>query len=54
MTLALDLAVAAKDPRGLVTPELFDQMVDDVVAFDKVTRPYAERGVEQFLVFMKA
>jgi hypothetical protein len=54
MTLVSDLAVATKDPRGLVTAELFDQMVNDVVTFDKVTRPYAERGVEQFLVFMKA
>lgn len=43
-----------KEPRDLVTPEMFQLMVDDVVTFDKVTRSYAERGVEQFLVFMKA
>ncbi|XRQ08984.1 hypothetical protein ACN3XK_72975, partial [Actinomadura welshii] len=47
-------ATAAKDPRELVTPEQFRVMVDDVVTFDKVTRPYAEAGVAQFLVFMKA
>jgi hypothetical protein len=43
-----------RHPRDLVTPEMFRLMVDDLVEFDKLTRPYAERGVEQFLVFMKA
>jgi hypothetical protein len=47
-------ATEAKDPRTLVTPEMFRTMVDDVVEFDKVTRAYAEQGVAQFLVFMKA
>lgn len=55
MTITADrTAHAVKDPRDLVTPEMFRLMVDDVVTFDKVTRPYAQRGVEQFLVFMKA
>ncbi|TDC70172.1 hypothetical protein E1200_06165 [Actinomadura sp. GC306] len=55
MTITTDQATTvAKDPRELVTPEQFRVMVDDVVTFDKVTRPYAEAGVAQFLVFMKA
>lgn len=55
MTITNDqAAVAAKDPRELVTSEQFQVMVDDVVTFDKVTRSYAEAGVAQFLVFMKA
>ncbi|QFG22351.1 hypothetical protein [Actinomadura sp. WMMB 499] len=43
-----------RDPRELDSLEMFELMVEDVVTFDKVTRPYAEQGVEQFLVFMKA
>jgi len=55
MNITLDRAEdVALDPRELVTPEQFGAMVDDVVSFDKVTRAYAERGVEQFLIFMKA
>jgi hypothetical protein len=59
MTLTTELAPrpydgGAKNPRDLVTPEQFQVMVDDVVSFDKVTRPYAEAGVEQFLIFLKA
>ncbi|GAA2628480.1 hypothetical protein SMC26_29365 [Actinomadura fulvescens] len=57
MTLAAEVEVRGalgKDPRELVTPEQFKQMTDDVVEFDKVTRPYAEAGVAQFLVFLKA
>ncbi|MFD0856203.1 hypothetical protein ACFQ07_28450, partial [Actinomadura adrarensis] len=51
---AAQAATAPKDPRELVTAEMFQAMVEDVVVFDKVTRVYAEAGVEQFLVFLKA
>ncbi|MGI5163835.1 hypothetical protein ACQEU3_05700 [Spirillospora sp. CA-253888] len=54
MTVTTDRLDVMRDPQSLVTPEMFRQMVQDVVEFDKVTRPYATAGVEQFLVFMKA
>ncbi|MEU7980098.1 hypothetical protein AB0B63_16385 [Micromonospora sp. NPDC049081] len=44
----------ALDPRTLVTPEVFGKLVDYFAADRHVTRVYAERAVEQFLVFLKA
>ncbi|TNH28257.1 hypothetical protein FHG89_15880 [Micromonospora orduensis] len=41
----------AADPRTLVDPETFGKMVDYFAADVHVTRAYAERAVEQFLIF---
>lgn len=45
---------AAKDPRALVPPEVFADLVEDVRRYHHVTRGYAERMVGQALVFLKA
>jgi hypothetical protein len=44
----------AKDPRGLVPPEVFDALVEDIRRYHHVTKPYAERMLGQALVFLKA
>ncbi|WP_433230093.1 hypothetical protein ACQP2H_30745 [Micromonospora sp. CA-248260] len=44
----------ALDPRTLVTPEVFGKLVDYFAADRHVTRSYAERAVEQFLIFLRA
>ncbi|SCL31630.1 hypothetical protein [Micromonospora inyonensis] len=55
MTITADRSTTiASDPRTLVTPEVFSKLVDYFAADRHVTRAYAERAVEQFLVFLKA
>ncbi|GAA2129725.1 glycine-rich domain-containing protein [Actinomadura napierensis] len=47
-------AAEAKDPRELVAPEVFALLVEDLRRYQHVTKEYAERMVEQALVFLKA
>ncbi|TDD33740.1 hypothetical protein E1287_18720 [Actinomadura sp. KC06] len=55
MTIALNRAAqAAKDPRELVPPEVWDLLVEDLRRYHHVTRGYAERMMGQALVFLKA
>ncbi|WP_242904416.1 hypothetical protein [Actinomadura terrae] len=55
MTIAPErTAEAVKDPRELVSPEVFALLVEDIMRYDHVTRAYAERLIGQALVFLKA
>ncbi|MBT2208112.1 hypothetical protein [Actinomadura sp. NEAU-AAG7] len=55
MTIAPErTAEAVKDPRDLVSPEVFALLVEDIMRYDHVTRAYAERLMGQALVFLKA
>ena len=55
MTVTADrTAIAAKDPRGLIAPGVFDKLVTYIVKDRQVTREYAERMFGQTLVFLKA
>ena len=47
-------ATAAKDPRKLVTPEVFSTVSTYVARHQEVTLAYAERMVAQMLVWMRA
>lgn len=47
-------ARAVKDPRELVSPEVFDLLVGDLRKYNHVTRVYAERTMGQGLVYLKA
>jgi hypothetical protein len=48
------VASAVKDPRDLVSPELFDTIVGRVLEELPVAPSYAQRVVDQTLVFLKA
>lgn len=55
MTLVTEqAAVVAKRPRDLVSPETFGKLADFLVTRHRVTCRYAERVIEQTLVFLKA
>lgn len=55
MTIAPErTAETVKDPRELVSPEVFELLVTDIRRYHHVTRPYAERMMGQALVFLKA
>lgn len=55
MTIAPErTAKAVKNPRELVTPDVFGLLVEDVMRYNHVTRTYAERLMGQALVFLKA
>lgn len=43
-----------KDPRELVSPEVFNLLIQDIVRYNHVTARYAERMMGQALVFLKA
>ncbi|TDD87547.1 glycine-rich domain-containing protein [Actinomadura rubrisoli] len=47
-------AEAVKDPRDLVSPETFSKLVRFMVTRHRVTVRYAERVMEQTLVYLKA
>ncbi|MFC4053520.1 hypothetical protein ACFOY4_27855 [Actinomadura syzygii] len=55
MTVAMNRqAMAARDPRELVSPEVWGLLVEDLRRYHHVTRDYAERMMGQALVFLKA
>lgn len=54
MSLAPELPTIVGDPCDLVSPETFDKLADFMVTRHRVTRAYAERVIEQTLVFLKA
>jgi len=55
MTLTTEPAVqTAKDPRELVSSEVWELLVEDIRRHHHVTRRYAERMMGQALVFLKA
>ncbi|WP_433227439.1 hypothetical protein [Actinomadura formosensis] len=55
MTVILNQAAqAARDPRDLIPPQVFDLLVEDIRRYHHVTRSYAERMMGQALVFLKA
>ncbi|WP_344548395.1 hypothetical protein, partial [Actinomadura fulvescens] len=55
MTIAMErTAQAVKDPRELVSSEVYDLLVADIIKYNHVTRQYAERMMGQALVFLKA
>ena len=59
MTITLDRPVAPeaatpKDPRELVSGETFAKLVTYTVEHQRVTRTYAERMIEQALIYLKA
>jgi len=45
---------AVKDPRELVTADLFELLVEDIRRHQPLTQSYAERMMGQGLVFLKA
>ncbi|REE96957.1 hypothetical protein [Thermomonospora umbrina] len=47
-------AAGGRDPRGLISPETFGLLVEDIMRYHPVTRPYAERMMGQALVFLIA
>lgn len=49
-----EAATTVKDPRELVSAEMFDLLVEDIRRNHHVTRHYAERMMGQALVFLKA
>lgn len=51
---AAEVDKAAKDPRDLLDGETFDILAGYVAKHQEVTRAYAERMVEQMLVWMRA
>lgn len=53
-TITAGAATAAKDPRELVSPAVFYTLAAYVAQHQEVTLAYAERMVEQMLVWMKA
>jgi len=52
--LAEHSAIVAKDPRGLLSSDVFELLVADIRRHHPVTRRYAERMMGQALVFLKA
>jgi hypothetical protein len=53
-TLTERTAPAVANPRDLVSPELFGKLVDRVMRDEQVTEGYAERVIDQTLVFLIA
>lgn len=54
MTATLEAATAAKNPRELLEPATFTLLSQYVASHQEVTPAYAERMVEQMLVWLKA
>lgn len=56
MTITVERAAqaATDDPRNLVSPKLFARLVARIVEDEQVPQGYAERVMEQALVFLKA
>jgi hypothetical protein len=47
-------AAEQRNPRELVSPQTFTKLVTYIVEHQRVTRPYAERMIEQTLIYLKA
>ncbi|HEV2344047.1 MAG TPA: hypothetical protein VGS97_08140 [Actinocrinis sp.] len=59
MTITVDRpaeheATQRRNPRELVSPQTFTKLVTYIVEHQRVTRPYAERVIEQTLIYLKA
>ncbi len=59
MTITVDhpakpTAAELRNPRELVSPQTFTKLVTYIVEHQRVTRPYAERMIEQTLIYLKA